>query len=77
MTGHDFAATRRRVLALHADGEYAAAMDVAGSAARDFPDHADQTSYCVACLVALQGQPQVALDAALHPAVRHAHRLLG
>ena len=57
MRREDFAATRRRVLALHADGDYAAAMDVARSAARDFPEHADQTTY----LVALRGEPEVVL----------------
>lgn len=53
MTDIGFAATRRRVLALHRDGDYAAAMGVARSAIGEFPDHADQTTYWIACLHAL------------------------
>lgn len=58
----DFAATRRRLLDLYAAGDYQAAMELARSAASRFSERADQTSYWVACLHAVQGDADTALE---------------
>lgn len=63
MAGGDFAAARGRVFQLHAAGDYAAALDVARSAARDFPEEADHTTYWIACLLARLGDEEGALQA--------------
>lgn len=60
-SGVDFAATRRRLFALYGDGEYANALRLAETAAADFPDHEDQTTYWTACLQALLGDDERAL----------------
>ena len=58
----EFAATRRRVFELYGAGDYQAAMELARSAASEFPELEDQTSYWIACLHALQGNADKALD---------------
>ena len=61
MTRADFAAVRRRVLELHAAGDYATALEVARAAAADFPEEAARTTYWIACLLALVEGPEPAL----------------
>ena len=63
MPGGDFAAARGRLFQLHAAGDYATALEFARSAARDFPDEADRTTYWIACLLARLGDEEGALQA--------------
>lgn len=63
MAGKDFAAIRRRVLALHAAGDFAAALELSKAAAADIPEEAARTTYWIACLLALQGDETGALAA--------------
>ena len=62
MRVRDFAATRRRLFELYGASDYQAAMELARAAATDFPEREDQTSYWIACLHALQGNADAALD---------------
>lgn len=62
MTRADFAAVRRRVLELHAAGDYATALEVARVAAADFPEEAARTTYWIACLLSLLGIPEQGLE---------------
>jgi len=61
MSDERFAAVRRQVLALHAVGDYAAALKVARRAAAEHPEAADRTTYWIACLQARLGDADVAL----------------
>ena len=63
MAGQDFATVRRRVLELHAVGEYATALEVARDAAAAFPGEAARTTYWMACLHSLLGDETRALEA--------------
>lgn len=63
MADPDFTAVRGRLFQLHAAGDYAAALDLARSAARDFPDEVDRTTYWIACLLARLGDEEGALRA--------------
>lgn len=61
MSRERFAALRRQVLALHATGDYAAALEVATAAAAEHPEAADRTTYWIACLQARLGDADAAL----------------
>lgn len=63
MNDATFAQVRRKVLALHAAGDYAAALEVARAAADRYPQAADRTTYWVACLLARLGEPEAAIEA--------------
>ena len=63
MAGGDFAAVRGRLFQLHTAGDYATALEFARSAARDYPDEADRTTYWIACLLARLGDEEGALQA--------------
>lgn len=60
---HDFTAVRGRLFQLHAAGDYGTALELARSAARDFPDESDRTTYWIACLLARLGDGEGALQA--------------
>lgn len=57
-----FGDVRRRLFERYRAGDYTGAMDIARSAADSFPEHQDRTSYWIACLHALTGDPDRALD---------------
>ena len=63
MADRDFTAVRGRLFQLHPAGDYATALEVARSAARDFPEEADRTTYWIACLLARLGDKEGALQA--------------
>jgi len=63
MAGQDFATVRRRVLELHAAGDYQTALDMARRAVAHFPEEAARTTYWMACLFALLGDEPRALEA--------------
>jgi len=57
-----FAEVRRRLFECYRAGDYAGAMEIARSAAGDLPEHEDRTTYWIACLHALTGDADGALD---------------
>lgn len=63
MTTESFDDVRRRVIARHAAGDYAGALEIARAAGRDYPEAADRTTYWIACLHARLGEVERALEA--------------
>lgn len=61
MSGATFADLRRRLFERYGAGDYVGAMEVARAAASAFPERDDQTTYWIACLEALLGDPDHAL----------------
>jgi predicted esterase len=61
MSGTAFTDFRRRLFERYRAGDYTDAMEVARAAASAFPERDDQTTYWIACLEALQGDPDHAL----------------
>lgn len=61
MSGATFADLRKRLFERYGAGDSDGARQVAGEAASAFPDRDDQTTYWIACLEALQGDPDHAL----------------
>jgi len=63
MADRDFTAVRGRLFHLHAAGDYATALELVRSAAPNYPDEADRTTYWIACLLARLGDEEGALQA--------------
>ena len=63
MTTENFHDVRRRVIARHAAGDYAGALEIARAAGREYPEAADRTTYWIACLLSRLGEVERALKA--------------
>ncbi len=63
MSTESFHDVRRRVIARHAAGDYAGALEIARAAGREYPEAADRTTYWIACLLSRLGEVERALEA--------------
>lgn len=62
MSESGFGDVQRRLFERYRVGDYTGAMEIARSAADSFPEHQDRTTYWIACLHALLGDADRALD---------------